>query len=586
MKKLFTKILMLTSMLAIAQNTHTVIVGPGNYYTPSDLTISSGDVVNWVSEGGYHDVNFNINSITNESFGNPTEIANASLPVQSTGNMGSITFNETGTYNYDCSVGSHAAMGMVGSITVTSSQSTTVVDVVVNSENHTMLEAAVVAAGLVETLSGDGPFTVFAPTDAAFALLPEGLIDQLLEDPTGDLTTILTHHVHSGNVLSTDLINGMMVPTLAGTELTVSLMDSMVLIDNANVSIADIETENGVVHIIDAVLVPEEDQSTTVVDVVVNSENHTMLEAAVVAAGLVETLSGDGPFTVFAPTDAAFALLPEGLIDQLLENPTGDLTTILTHHVHSGNVLSTDLINGMMVPTLAGTELTVSLMDSMVLIDNANVSIADIETENGVVHVIDAVLVPEEDQSTTVVDVVVNSENHTMLEAAVVAAGLVETLSGDGPFTVFAPTDAAFALLPEGLIDQLLEDPTGDLTTILTHHVHSGNVLSTDLINGMMVPTLAGTELTVSLMDSMVLIDNANVSIADIETENGVVHIIDAVLVPSDLNIDDENILPSQDDYLFSIDIMGRKITDVLSSQIIFDVYSSGKVIKRYTNKN
>ena len=448
MKKLFTKILMLTSMLAIAQNTHTVIVGPGNYYTPSDLTISSGDVVNWVSEGGYHDVNFNINSITNESFGNPTEIANASLPVQSTGNMGSITFNETGTYNYDCSVGSHAAMGMVGSITVTSSQSTTVVDVVVNSENHTILEAAVVAAGLVETLSGDGPFTVFAPTDAAFALLPEGLIDQLLEDPTGDLTTILTHHVHSGNVLSTDLINGMMVPTLAGTELTVSLMDSMVLIDNANVSIADIETENGVVHVIDAVLVPEEDQSTTVVDVVVNSENHTMLEAAVVAAGLVETLSGDGPFTVFAPTDAAFALLPEGLIDQLLE------------------------------------------------------------------------------------------------------------------------------------------DPTGDLTTILTHHVHSGNVLSTDLINGMMVPTLAGTELTVSLMDSMVLIDNANVSIADIETENGVVHIIDAVLVPSDLNIDDENILPSQDDYLFSIDIMGRKITDVLSSQIIFDVYSSGKVIKRYTNKN
>ena len=448
MKKLFTKILMLTSMLAIAQNTHTVIVGPGNYYTPSDLTISSGDVVNWVSEGGYHDVNFNINSITNESFGNPTEIANASLPVQSTGNMGSITFNETGTYNYDCSVGSHAAMGMVGSITVTSSQSTTVVDVVVNSENHTILEAAVVAAGLVETLSGDGPFTVFAPTDAAFALLPEGLIDQLLEDPTGDLTTILTHHVHSGNVLSTDLINGMMVPTLAGTELTVSLMDSMVLIDNANVSIADIETENGVVHVIDAVLVPEEDQSTTVVDVVVNSENHTILEAAVVAAGLVETLSGDGPFTVFAPTDAAFALLPEGLIDQLLE------------------------------------------------------------------------------------------------------------------------------------------DPTGDLTTILTHHVHSGNVLSTDLINGMMVPTLAGTELTVSLMDSMVLIDNANVSIADIETENGVVHIIDAVLVPSDLNIDDVNILPSQDDYLFSIDIMGRKITDVLSSQIIFDVYSSGKVIKRYTNKN
>ena len=346
--------IMLFPFMIIAQTTHTIEVGPGMIYTPNELTIEEGDIVSWVSLGGTHDVNFNVNSISGASFGNPSEISDASLPVQGAGEMGSITFNDAGTYNYDCSVGSHALMGMVGSITVTPNQSTTVVDIVVNSENHTILEAAVGAAGLVETLSGEGPFTVFAPTDDAFGLLPEGLIDQLLEDPTGDLTTILTHHVHSGNVLSTDLSNGMMVPTLAGTELTVSLMNGMVQIDNANVSVADIETDNGVVHVIDAVLVPEEDESTTVVDVVVNSENHTILEAAVGAAGLVETLSGEGPFTVFAPTDDAFGLLPEGLIDQLLEDPTGDLTTILTHHVHSGNVLSTDLSNGMMVPTLAG----------------------------------------------------------------------------------------------------------------------------------------------------------------------------------------------------------------------------------------
>ena len=260
MKKLSTKILVTIMMffpfIAIAQTTHIVEVGPGNYYSPSSLTILSGDVVNWVSEGGYHDVNFASNSITGESFNNPAEVS--SLPPQSAGEMGSITFNVPGTYNYDCSVGNHASMGMVGSITVSSIQSTTVVDVVVNSENHTTLEAAVVAAGLVETLSGDGPFTVFAPTDAAFALLPEGLIAQLLEDPTGDLTTILTHHVHSGNVLSTDLSNGMMVPTLAGTNLTVSITDGMVQIDNANVSVADIETDNGVVHVIDAVLVPND----------------------------------------------------------------------------------------------------------------------------------------------------------------------------------------------------------------------------------------------------------------------------------------------------------------------------------------
>ena len=228
MKKLFSIYFLLTSIFAFAQDIHTVIVGPGNIYTPSELTISTGDIVNWVSDGGYHDVNFNINSITNESFGNPIEIALASLPVQSgAGEMGSITFNEPGTYNYDCSVGSHALMGMVCSIIVISNQSNTVIDIVVNSESHTILETAVTAAGLVETLSGDGPFTVFAPTDEAFALLPEELIAELLADSSGDLTTILTHHVHAGNVFSTDLSDGMMVPTLAETELTVTIMGDM-----------------------------------------------------------------------------------------------------------------------------------------------------------------------------------------------------------------------------------------------------------------------------------------------------------------------------------------------------------------------
>jgi len=250
-------ILMLFPFMMNAQTTHTVEVGPGMIYTPDQLTIVEGDIVSWVSLGGTHDVNFNINSVSGESFGNPAEIVNASLPVQGAGEMGSITFNNSGTYNYDCSVGSHAAMGMVGSITVTPNQSTTVVDVVLNSENHTTLAAAVVAAGLVETLSGDGPFTVFAPTDEAFALLPEGMIAAWLDDPTGYLTTLLTHHVHSGNVLSTDLSNGMMVSTLAGTELAVSLMSGMIQINNAYVSVADIVTDNGVVHVIDKVLDPD-----------------------------------------------------------------------------------------------------------------------------------------------------------------------------------------------------------------------------------------------------------------------------------------------------------------------------------------
>ena len=192
--------------------------------------------------------------------------------------------------------------------------------------------------------------------------------------------------------------------------------------------------------------------------------------------------------------------------------------------------------------------------------------------------------VTPEIETNTVVDVIVGSPDHTTLAAAVVAAGLVETLSGDGPFTVFAPTDAAFALLPEGTVEDLLADPTGALTSILTHHVYGGTALSTDLSDGMMVTTLAGTSLTVSITDDGVYIDNAMVTVANIETDNGVVHVIDAVLLPANLSID-EFLNVENGQYLYSIDVLGKRIKRTTLNRIIFDIYSSGNVVKRFSNK-
>ena len=460
---------------------------------------------------------------------------------------------------------------------------TTIVDIIVGSEDHTTLAAAVGAAGLVETLNAGGPFTVFAPTDAAFALLPEGTVESLIADTTGALANILTHHVSGGATLSTDLYDGMMITTVAGTELVVSSDSNGVYIDGAMVTVANLTADNGVVHVINAVLLPEaEVESNTVVDIIFDSPNHLLLAGAVVASGLAETLSGDGPFTVFAPTDSAFAILPEGLVETLLEDPSGQLTTILMHHVYGGSALSTDLSDGMMVTTLAGTELEVEIDTNGVYIGGAMVVIADLTADNGVVHVIDAVLVPVED-TTTVVDIVVGSPDHTILAAAVGAAGLVETLSGDGPFTVFAPTDAAFALLPDGLVATLLEDPTGQLTTILTHHVYAGSALSTDLYDGMMVPTIAGGELEVTIDSTGVYIDNAMVTVADIETSNGVVHVIDAVLIPEEGLSIEESLAIENQTYLYSMDVLGKRINKATFNTIVFDVYSSGSVVKRFS---
>jgi uncharacterized surface protein with fasciclin (FAS1) repeats len=317
----------------------------------------------------------------------------------------------------------------------------------------------------------------------------------------------------------------------------------------------------------------------TVVDIIVNSTEHDTLEAAVVAAELADDLSGPGPFTVFAPTDAAFAALPSGTIETLLTDPTGTLAQILLYHVVGGTALSTDLSDGQTITTLLGEDITVTIGMNGVMINNATVVVADITATNGVVHVINAVLLPPAPQpTTTVVDVIVNSDVHNTLEAAVVAAGLVETLSGTGPFTVFAPTDNAFAALPAGTVETLLADPTGTLTQILLYHVVGAQALSTDLTNGQTVATLQGQTVTVTINADGVFINNAQVTVADIVTDNGVIHVIDAVLLPQQPSF------VSNGETIGSVDVYPNPANDILNvstnNQGVIEIYSSeGKLI-------
>jgi uncharacterized surface protein with fasciclin (FAS1) repeats len=449
-----------------------------------------------------------------------------------------VTINEDGVFINNAKVtvadieADNGVVHVIDAVLIPSALPATVVDIVVNSENHNTLEAAVVAAGLVETLQGDGPFTVFAPTDAAFAALPAGTVEALLADIPA-LTNILTYHVVGAKAMSSGLTNGQKIVTVQGKEVTVTINEDGVFINNAKVTVADIEADNGVVHVIDAVLIPSA-LPATVVDIVVNSENHNTLEAAVVAAGLVETLQGDGPFTVFAPTDAAFAALPAGTVEALLADIPA-LTNILTYHVVGAKAMSSGLTNGQKIVTVQGKEVTVTINEDGVFINNAKVTVADIEADNGVVHVIDAVLIPSA-LPATVVDIVVNSENHNTLEAAVVAAGLVGTLQGDGPFTIFAPTDAAFASLPAGTVEALLADIPA-LTNILTYHAVGAKAMSSSLTSGQKIVTLQGREVTVTINNDGVFINDAKVTVADIEAGNGVVHVINAVLIPTTSNL-------------------------------------------------
>jgi len=423
----------------------------------------------------------------------------------------------------------------VSTLTTLNAQ-TSVFDVIESSPSHTILETALVQEGLdvvLDDLTAD--YTVFAPDDAAFGQFfsDAGITAaDLLADPK--LTNTLLHHVVGGVVLSTSLMNGE-VTTLSKLDVTVDVT-SGAKIDSANVTLADLPADNGAVHVIDYVLLPTYDDVT---EVVATSADHTILLTALQTAGLVTTLQDmSADFTVFAPTDAAFGqFLSDAGISaaDLLADP--NLAKILLHHVVSGTVLSTSLSNGE-VTTISGLDVTVDV-SSGAKIDSANVVVADILADNGVVHVLDYVLLPTYDDVT---EVVATSPDHTILLLALQTAGLVATLQDlSADFTVFAPTDAAFnAFLAANSLTaaDLLASP--DLSSILLHHVVSGTVLSTGLSSGP-VTTINGTDVVVDLT-SGVMIDNANVTAADIVADNGVVHVIDGVLVLPSTGIIENNL--------------------------------------------
>lgn len=465
----------------------------------------------------------------------------------------------------------------------------TLVDIVVATEPLSLLEAAVIKADLVATLNSDGPFTVFAPTDDAFVALLEVLGDDYnsLDDFDTDeeialLKNILLFHVVAAEVKSTDLAAGQVATALENNSVEIIASgDTFVIGDasdtDANITGVDIMASNGIAHTIDKVLLPQAAidfvtslQLKTIVDTAVATDDLSLLVDALVQAdaGLVETLNGDGPFTVFAPTNAAFAALLETLGDDFnsladfdTEEEKALLTKVLTYHVVAGTAaFSTDLTNGQAIETVQGENVTVVLTDNGVQImdateTNANVALADVAATNGVVHVIDKVILPQEVLDMlaamslkTIVEIAVETDDLSLLVDALgqADAGLVETLSGDGPFTVFAPTNDAFVALLDSLgedynslADFDTEAEKDLLATILTYHVVSGTAaFSTDLSNGQTIGTFQGENVGINIKEDGTVhvedasADNATVVTADVEAINGVVHVINKVLLP------------------------------------------------------
>jgi transforming growth factor-beta-induced protein len=406
---------------------------------------------------------------------------------------------------------------------------------------------------------------VFAPTDDAFAALPEGTVESLLEDPEGALKDILLYHVLGSAVPAETVVTLDSADTMQGEPVSIAVVDGeVVLNDSAKVVIPDIAASNGIIHVIDAVILPpsvteataegemaeEAMEEKSIVDIAVEDGRFTTLVAAVEAAGLAETLSGEGQFTVFAPTDDAFAALPEGTVESLLEDPEGALKDILLYHVLDQAVPAAEIVNFEGAETVQGENVAIAVRDGeVVLNDSAKVVITDLKASNGIIHVIDAVILPpsmteaeaseeamaEEEMmdKKSIAEIAVEDGRFTTLVAALDAAGLVDTLDGEGEFTVFAPVDDAFAALPEGTVETLLEDPQGDLTNILLYHVVEGAIPAETVVTLDSAPTLQGSDVHITVTDDGVFLnDTVKVILTDVLASNGIIHVIDGVLIP------------------------------------------------------
>ncbi|MEJ6562309.1 MAG: fasciclin domain-containing protein [Euryarchaeota archaeon] len=521
---------------------------------------------------------------------------------------------------------------------------------------HETLVAALTQADLVTTLQGDGPFTVFAPTDAAFEAAGIDLSTFDTDEENATLEDILIYHVYAGSVPSSEVTDGLTVTMVNGDEATFAVLtDGTVKIGDATVTTADVQTSNGIIHIIDTVLMPPVVQSidvfvdggsmsapyfnfytdsagttplvdntlditqtynfhrlnsatshpfyisdagngqaattalmlsgdgsetsgitgsesftlsfassitsdatvnffctvhssmvsefvltgfpVTVTDIPAVAQStgiHTSLVAALAKADLVSALQAEGPFTVFAPTDAAFTAAGIDLAAFDSAEEIATLADILIYHVYVGAVASTDVTDGMTVAMLNGDNASFTVTADGVMIEGANVTMADVPASNGVIHVIDAVLMPpvEPVSPGDIPTVATGTGIHTALVAALAKADLVSALQAEGPFTVFAPTDAAFTAAGIDLDTFVTEAEIATLADILTYHVFAGAVASTDVTDGMTVAMLNGDNASFTVTADSVMIEGATVTMADVAASNGVIHVIDKVLMP------------------------------------------------------
>jgi len=398
-------------------------------------------------------------------------------------------------------------------------------------------------------------YTVLVPREEAnFTEEQSAALTSALDGHPSKLTFLLSYHVIPGRLWSSNVTDGLTKTTLNGQNVTFGVDGDAVTVNGLAVTKADIPASNGIIHVIESLLVPE---MKNIVEAADDLHLNTLLSLAGQFPDIVKALSETENITLFAPTDEAFAKLPKETLDNLLNDPDA-LRSVLLYHVSPELIFTSQLEKEeTSFPTLGGEVIRVNKypmkmppmmrhmmplmpggphmqLPSMVFVNGIQLCGCDLEASNGLIHTIDSVLIPPTEN---MLEIVSSDPDLSTLTTAVKKAGLASAFDGEGPLTLFAPTNAAFDLLPEGALDALLEDPD-KLADILKGHATS-MVLYHNGMKGKAVETLANTKVETwnknPRFGTFVFVnkdDPAMIVKPDITATNGVVHKIDKVLVP------------------------------------------------------
>ena len=341
----------------------------------------------------------------------------------------------------------------------------TILDAVKESNDHDNILDAIILSEQETKYEFESGLTLFAPTDAAIGMLPAGAWSALLVDPQGGLREFLDFHTLEDSLTTDDMFDSMTLSMSNGVDVYVEIVGNTIFINNARITTRNIICDNGVVHVINAVL-EEEEPRNTVYDLIAEDDNYSILKDALISSGLDQTLINESSITYFAPTNLAFNALPQSELFALLGDPNGALRDLLEYHLFDHNLSSSSMFDGLTIVMANGESASITDPGDGFYINESKISAFDMFADNGIVHSLNSLVMPLE-ETTTVYDVIASEEEIGIFKSAVDMSGLQSEFREADLLTVFAPTDNAFDALPDGVLDLLLSDPNGSLRNII-----------------------------------------------------------------------------------------------------------------------